>query len=42
MFAIDSDFIAGAKESFALKSQGYNLENFDFWIVSTPWKSLEG
>lgn len=39
MFAMDSDTVAGSKESFALNSQGSNLENFDFgWV--TPFGIL--
>lgn len=39
MFVIGSDIAAGAKVSFALNSQGSNLDNFDFGIFNTPRKS---
>lgn len=41
MFPINSDTVVGSKESFALKSQGFNLENFDCRLLA-PLGSHEG
>jgi len=34
MLEIESDTVAGTTESFALNSQGSNLENFDLGLLA--------